>query len=1189
MFAFFLKSQRAHISYFSLVTSLKPENYVSATRALFAMLGAIVLLLFSAAANAAEDDCIENGGTYVCTSPVWAETPNTGDNGYVRGVCDVGGVFQARSSAWCVAYGGTPSGVSCSNADPIIRSDSAVNSKAMNFINALYPNACMVTIGADSGWGATRTGGVLCANGSTVYDGTDEVGALKEFVITVQPRDGNGVCTASVDETFVGSRSREKSCPTGYNSRVRANVMECYLPAPCEQCPVGNPVDASNGTKRQVEVDYRSPTNSGLDLIRYYNSAAYTENDYSERGVNNFWKNNFQSKFVFLGNNNYVMGKAIRSNGRVIYFTNDFKEKFNFKGGGHRLAVVNGGGWKIITPEDEVEVYDGAGRLSSITKPNGNVLTITYQSPYNNALLAVSDSYGRSMQFSYVGDNIASVTLPDQSQIAYQYAFEPYSRYKRFVGVTNALGKTRQYLYEDSRFNWALTGIIDENGSRFSTYVYNTQGQVVGTEHAGGVDKYTLIFGDHYVGTTTPSSQYAYSADARDVRVSHRFEATQGVYKTAFTTYDIPENRGNPHEIKMGYDANGNKLWRTDKNGNVTSYTYDGVRNLEVSQSSGKPGAFEACPSGSTFSDTYLFGAPCPFKNVCFSSTTFAGASPVVIIPANGIFYLCPRPLATSAATSSLRTISTAWHADFRKPTLITAAKQRTVYKYHGTAGVSCAPAGASLQLVCEKRLEATPDPDGGLGIAVSPDAAIPARVWVYTYNLQGQMLTSTDPRGNTTTYTYHGATTAQVTQGDLASVSNALGHVTQFPSYNKHGQALQVIDANNIVTTMSYDLQQRLLSRTIASGTPQAETTTYEYDDVGQLKKVTMPNASFMQYQYDPAHRLTQISDSLGNKIRYSLDLVGNRIGEITEDPTGLLARVITREFDSLNRIKILRGGTTPQPVTENVHDLNNNMTKSTDPLGRVTDHVYDALNRLLSTQDPATPTRGTTAYAYDNQDNLTKVTDAKGLITTYTYNGLGDLTQLQSPDTGTQTYTQDSAGNVLTATDARGVVTTTSYDALNRATTISYSGVTAGITAASPTTYIYDACANGKGRLCSLTDAAGTISYQYDTLGRVTQKQQAIASPAATLTVNYTFGAGNKLLSQTYPSTKALTFTHNANAQVTAMNFNGTAVLSNAQYVPFGPMDYFTYANGKTYERQVDLDGRITKFTLPSIDHHL
>ena len=60
--------------------------------------------------------------------------------------------------------------------------------------------------------------------------------------------------------------------------------------------------------------------------------------------------------------------------------------------------------------------------------------------------------------------------------------------------VTYADNTTRQYLYEKGGFPYALTGLIDENGQRFATWDYDSQGRAISSEHAGGVERHTLSF-----------------------------------------------------------------------------------------------------------------------------------------------------------------------------------------------------------------------------------------------------------------------------------------------------------------------------------------------------------------------------------------------------------------------------------------------------------------------------------------------------------------------------------------------------------------------------------------------------------------------------------------------------------------------------------------------------------------------
>ena len=145
---------------------------------------------------------------------------------------------------------------------------------------------------------------------------------------------------------------------------------------------------------------------------------------------------------------------------------------------------------------------------------------------------------------------------------------------------------------------------------------------------------------------------------------------------------------------------------------------------------------------------------------------------------------------------------------------------------------------------------------------------------------------------------------TADHTLGDLQRVTNALGHATTFNQYNAHGQVLQSTDPNGVVTTNTYDARQRLLSVSAAG-----QTTTYGYDAAGQLTSVTLPDQSIVTYSYDAAHRLTGITDGAGNTVTYTLDNAGNRTAEQVKDPSGVLARNISRAFDALNRLQSVSG----------------------------------------------------------------------------------------------------------------------------------------------------------------------------------------------------------------------------------------------------------------------------------------
>jgi YD repeat-containing protein len=134
--------------------------------------------------------------------------------------------------------------------------------------------------------------------------------------------------------------------------------------------------------------------------------------------------------------------------------------------------------------------------------------------------------------------------------------------------------------------------------------------------------------------------------------------------------------------------------------------------------------------------------------------------------------------------------------------------------------------------------------------------------------------------------------------------MSNALNQTTSYDRYNHHGQVEQMTDANGLITSSTYDLRQRLLSRT--TGT---ETTTLQYDGVGQVTQLTLPDASQLNYSYDAAHRLTDVQDNLGNKVHYTLDTEGNRTNETTTDPLNALTKTLSRSYDALNRLQQVTG----------------------------------------------------------------------------------------------------------------------------------------------------------------------------------------------------------------------------------------------------------------------------------------
>ena len=499
-----------------------------------------------------------------------------------------------------------------------------------------------------------------------------------------------------------------------------------------------------------------------------------------------------------------------------------------------------------------------------------------------------------------------------------------------------------------------------------------------------------------------------------------------------------------------------------------------------------------------------------------------------------------------ASGTSVARTITTQWNANYRLPSLITEATRTTGFTYDS--------AGNALT----KTITDT---------TVTPNAS---RTWTYTYDSYGRMLTAKGPRtdvNSTTTYTYYTCTTGYQC-GQVQTVTDAVGNVTTYNTYNAHGEPLTTTDPNGVVATLTYDTRLRLTSRQVGT-----ETTTFSYYPTGLLKQVTLPDSSYVLYTFDDAHRLTQISDGAGNAIKYTLDAMGNRTAENRYDPSNTLHYTHSRVINTLNELyQDVNAAGTAAVTTTFGYDTNGNQTSIAAPLSRNTANAYDALNRLTQLTDPAS---GITKFGYDAEDDLLSVIDPRNLTTSYQYNGFGDLTQQVSPDTSTTSNTYDSGGNLATSTDARSAVATYSYDAANRVSAVAYSN--GGVTDQT-ISFTYDAGTYGKGHLTGASDANHSMAWTYDALGRVTNKSQTVAGK--TKSVGYAYTNGD-LTTLTTPSGQSVVYGYNSNHQVTSISVNGTTLLSAVTYEPFGALNGWTWGNGTTVSRTYDTDQKVSQIS--------
>ncbi|HEX2752273.1 MAG TPA: hypothetical protein VHP34_04040 [Alphaproteobacteria bacterium] len=122
------------------------------------------------------------------------------------------------------------------------------------------------------------------------------------------------------------------------------------------------------------------------------------------------------------------------------------------------------------------------------------------------------------------------------------------------------------------------------------------------------------------------------------------------------------------------------------------------------------------------------------------------------------------------------------------------------------------------------------------------------------------------------------------------------------------------------------------------------------------------------------------------------------------------------------------------------------------------------------------------------------------------------------------------------------------------------------------------------GIGRLCSVADASGTTTYEYNDLGHLTEVNETRG--ALGFTTAYTYDLAGNITGITLPSGRDITYTRNANGQVSGVTADvaGSPVnlASSITYLPFGPLNALTYGNSLTFSATYDQDYNPTNRTV-------
>ena len=346
------------------------------------------------------------------------------------------------------------------------------------------------------------------------------------------------------------------------------------------------------------------------------------------------------------------------------------------------------------------------------------------------------------------------------------------------------------------------------------------------------------------------------------------------------------------------------------------------------------------------------------------------------------------------------------------------------------------------------------------------------------SYSADGDLLSETDQMGQTRSYGYdifHHLTNSTDPLGGNTRMSYQLNCLPEKP--------LTVTTPSGRVSTMVYDREWNMTSKTVGSGGADAATWSYTYDSQNNLLTQKDPLGQTTTYGYDAMNRRVRMSDPLGNVTQWGYD------------PEGEVVSV-------------------------------------TRPDGGITSNVYDTMRHLVRVSDAM---GNLTSMSYDRSGNMTGCVDAKGNSYSYSYDLLSRRLSMSYPDGSRELWSYDPVGNMATYTTRAGQTASYSYDSRNRCTGYSWSD---GTPAVSRT---YDAA----GRLLTLVNSASAVSFSYDADNRLLSETQTPSGGTAR-TSSYSYdGDGNRTTLQ-YPDGSSTGYLYNGRGLVTGVTTNGTTLAS-------------------------------------------